>query len=899
MAGLDTFVALLLHFDGADNSTVITDSSYVATKSVSRTNALIKTAESKFGGSSFYCDGTGDYASVPDHADWDFGTEDFTIDCWIKVSATSADYAICSLYTADNNKILFYVSSQTLAFLAYSSAGVKAVDIKGTGTQLNDNAWHHVAAVRSGTGANSLKLYIDGTAIAVTTTTDLAGNTLPNLTAAFEIGRQNNSSAYKYFNGYIDEYRVSKGIARWTSNFTPPTEAYSRMGLYFIDLDNGNDALLGESWVTAWKSIKYGATAGRVLPADVFRVSKTPDPVSIGSCGCENLSKVIHLPSALTLDICDCENAWTASANVTSTADGDAKQGLYSAKLSIAVGFTTGKVAYRNLGTTINCSGYSALSLWFKNTVLYTGSHLKICLCSDISGETIVDEFVVPSMPIGNNPYWAPVRIPKGSVLGSSIKSVALYATSDPGTCIVYLDNIIACDDLSLKSLISKNSLATGGTEPWWAIQSMSGEYALLDDGANCQSENGFGYWGITETTTWYRREPVSFPDGTNGTIQDGGSDGNLVEFQGGWNISSGLQDGETFIDGVCSMGFGINYNAKSYLKCSRFSAVRCNTGFDLSSGIKNEYHGQNSGNHVAYGVAAGGIDPVIRIQCVNNVENSSIYFGNASINADCIVENIFGTHIGIYFRGIGGKIVFGDICNINDSGVNVSFGRGGIIVGNNIKHCFGVPSYAADFNYDITGPCYLYNINFEDNNHQINAQNVAPVYLKNCTFDTLDILNGPINFDCPVVFIKYDGNIDDNRSYYAYFNIVSQTDVRYTASGIAWKISVTNTTFITSSRPAFIPFGKVGITAGTTVTISCQMQRTHIDIIPSLIVKGYQLAGIDDDVKSTMTAVADTWEEVSISLTPTETGVLEFGVEVYGGSTYSVYIDNFVITQA
>ena len=55
------------------------------------------------------------------------------------------------------------------------------------------------------------------------------------------------------------------------------------MSTFYIDLDNGSDAADGTTWANAWKTVTGGATAARIAPGDIIRISKTPDPVSIGN----------------------------------------------------------------------------------------------------------------------------------------------------------------------------------------------------------------------------------------------------------------------------------------------------------------------------------------------------------------------------------------------------------------------------------------------------------------------------------------------------------------------------------------------------------------------------------------------------------------------------------------
>ncbi len=75
-------------------------------------------------------------------------------------------------------------------------------------------------------------------------------------------------------------------------------------------------------------------------------------------------------------------------------------------------------------------------------------------------------------------------------------------------------------------------------------------------------------------------------------------------------------------------------------------------------------------------------------------------------------------------------------------------------------------------------------------------------------------------------------------------------------------------------------------------------MRRTNTGLTFRLRVKGGQIAGVSSDVTSNMSAAADTWEQVSLSFTPTEAGVVEILAECWGGSTYTGYIDELSIIQ-
>lgn len=226
MAGLDAYTKLMLHLDGANGSSTFSDSSDSAHTIVSSGGVLISTGQSKFGGASVYFDGSNDSLTIDQHADFDFGTGDFTVDFWIcPDSSQSASYpAILSNnpggWQSGAINMQFsgggYTNKIRLSVYDYSYSGHLFV----SDATVNPAEWTHIALIRE---SGVIKLYLNGA--------------LDNATSAFS-GSMNFGLGKTcigggtwdggYYKGYIDEYRVSKGIARWTENFTPPTTAYGQ-----------------------------------------------------------------------------------------------------------------------------------------------------------------------------------------------------------------------------------------------------------------------------------------------------------------------------------------------------------------------------------------------------------------------------------------------------------------------------------------------------------------------------------------------------------------------------------------------------------------------------------------------------------------------------------------------
>jgi hypothetical protein len=221
--GIDANVELLLHFNGADASTTFVDSSKNGATITAVGDAQIDTAQSKFGGSSLLLDGTGDYLTVPDSASWDFDTGDFTLEAWVRVNATGVTQPIFGQGTTSTNRMAFYITTSGALSFFYIITGAARANYSTTSSAgFTTGAWNHVALVRSGT---SILMFANGVSQALTVATAVSTNSLSGISDPMQIGRLF-SGANIVYNGWIDEARISKGVARWTSDFTPPTGPY-------------------------------------------------------------------------------------------------------------------------------------------------------------------------------------------------------------------------------------------------------------------------------------------------------------------------------------------------------------------------------------------------------------------------------------------------------------------------------------------------------------------------------------------------------------------------------------------------------------------------------------------------------------------------------------------------
>lgn len=211
-------VSLLLLGNGTNGSTTIVDSSPSPKTMTAVGDAKISTAQSKFGGASILFDGSGDYLSTPNNAAFNLQSTSFTIEAWVYLTTNNAASNHCIASNYQNSANGWALQTGSSGKMCFNASG-DGFDITGT-TTLSTSTWYHVAVSGS---AGSIKLFINGIQEGSTYT----GATSLNSTAITTVGGLWAGALFNTFFGYIDELRITKDVARYTSNFTPPTEQLS------------------------------------------------------------------------------------------------------------------------------------------------------------------------------------------------------------------------------------------------------------------------------------------------------------------------------------------------------------------------------------------------------------------------------------------------------------------------------------------------------------------------------------------------------------------------------------------------------------------------------------------------------------------------------------------------
>ena len=172
-----------------------------------------------------------DWLDIADHADFTFGTSDFTIECWYKTNnlsglSNSFDYIFAAGWpiqlahtNGSSQKITFYMKDT-----ASGGSGTYVInDLNtGTGSITSTSVWYHIAVTRD---SNTFRMFLDG----VLKDTATSSTSAPAPGEASSIGRFSPASPYYYANGTVSNFRYIKGTALYTSAFTPPTNGLTNV----------------------------------------------------------------------------------------------------------------------------------------------------------------------------------------------------------------------------------------------------------------------------------------------------------------------------------------------------------------------------------------------------------------------------------------------------------------------------------------------------------------------------------------------------------------------------------------------------------------------------------------------------------------------------------------------
>lgn len=202
-----------LHIKGTDAS-IIDKSQGANLKLVGSTTG--STTQVKFANTkSMYFDASGDYISISDNEAYGFGTDDWTIETWLYCTKTGGFNAIFDTRVGTGTEAgSFGLGMHTTGRVQMYSNATSPAQFLYPSSTLSFNTWQHLAVVKN---SGTTTMYFNGTAASLTYSDSRNyGSSQP-----VQIGKDDTTS--NYFGGYMQDFRITKGLARYTGNFTPPS----------------------------------------------------------------------------------------------------------------------------------------------------------------------------------------------------------------------------------------------------------------------------------------------------------------------------------------------------------------------------------------------------------------------------------------------------------------------------------------------------------------------------------------------------------------------------------------------------------------------------------------------------------------------------------------------------
>lgn len=220
----DANTLLLLHCDTIDSSSITTPKIIT----FNGTAQLDTTAgKMKFGTASLLLDGNSDWISAIDSDDYYMGTGDFTLDVHCMFAGIGAQQNLFGQYEDATNYWFAEITAANKLQIKFVDGGVTKGDYITTAAvpAIAINTYYHFRFVRD---AASVYIFVDGTSVGVTETTAISTNDVGNISGKLKVGAYGADGAEgRFFNGWMDEVRISKGYARSTADFVAPTAEYT------------------------------------------------------------------------------------------------------------------------------------------------------------------------------------------------------------------------------------------------------------------------------------------------------------------------------------------------------------------------------------------------------------------------------------------------------------------------------------------------------------------------------------------------------------------------------------------------------------------------------------------------------------------------------------------------
>lgn len=621
--------------------------------------------------------------------------------------------------------------------------------------------------------------------------------------------------------------------------------------------------------------------------------------------------------------ISDVYLGWTAANGSTLIADTTyVKSGPEARQLtSPASSVANTLYAYQTLPSATDFSAFTHITLWFRSGGFTNANTWRVCLCSDTLGATIVDSFPIPASGTQNQLNALVLARTGGGNLGSSIQSVAIYTGSSPvNSSIISFDNINACTDtgLNLHSVLSPISDNQDIFENY-PIGAIINNVLLLDNGniSGLFGQNNLlrGYSGTGGTFTTYYRNAINYAT-ISGTlsnitpavfdIQEAGTKDAVTVYSGGWNTATDTQDGVTltYIPSV-----SVGWTPKDFTKIEYCGILRGGRAFSFNSSQNRIYPGVTFENCFALGTPSGMIfngaafAPIAYPVVIKNFSVNNSQAGLILTNFYFKLENIKLQNTGtlIASQALSSPFTFnsGNDSYIKDLYISNSSQAGVLTGARDTDYINLTVRYCSAILYTDAGGCNIYNLDSSNNAATFinwSNGNGGNIYIQKLNYTEPTLFSSSSNLATfSTIFIKnINGNTSDWRGLSYGVNITRNTSITKSGNS-SWRVLIENTNR-DANWPQKLKLAEVYCTANVTNTISVWMYFTNSSMGASLEVPGQQIEGVNNNVVSNgNSAVTGSWQQVSVSFTPTENGIVKVYGNVWstGASNESVYFDD------
>jgi hypothetical protein len=378
-------------------------------------------------------------------------------------------------------------------------------------------------------------------------------------------------------------------------------------GNWYVDPTSGSDANSGQVYTVPKKTFDTGFPAGSLSNGDTVYIKKSTK-VDMGHSDWTNGNSTFVLDNARTANIYACESAWskTDAAVTVNTNTTYFVEGSKSSYIAVASAFTSGKIAWVDFGAgnELNLSGYTKVSMYiYLLGTAQAAGNIQLKLCSDATGDTALDTLNLPAL-VGSTSHL--IVLDKGSALSNGIRSIALYAVSDPTTPTFYIDNIFATNDLAHGS-------AVGRDDGWWfCVSSVSTDGLTVGLGYGHSTTNASPYHLATATDVHaYIIEPYRINASASISNLSSGAglwSQNYLTFQGGWDFSTDSQDST----GMSMFGVAGATTNIAVLTCATKNSIaidrvgQVGRGYVISVDNSSDYGGHKFSNLCGASTGAG-----------------------------------------------------------------------------------------------------------------------------------------------------------------------------------------------------------------------------------------------------------------------------------------------------